>query len=241
MDIKAIISALQDWALADRGLFSADVCNEAVKHLQSLLAAEGEMPEIDRALNDEDYKSANLYRENCLPAFAKLKGEVEQARVQIAGCSVAAMQNTENSIKDRAKQGAYGWSASYQDVCDAVDREIVLRQQNATLQIENERLKYELTVIGDMAVTDFDDLAVGLVDRVMKQVPKNYAERRRAEFAQVKELQAKLARVEAVTVEDIKRAVCLLERFECGDCHNETTNLCTDIAAAVLALIGGAK
>ena len=41
-----------------------------------------------------------------------LGAELEQCRVQLAGCGVAAMGGT----KDPAKQGDYGWSPSYQDV-----------------------------------------------------------------------------------------------------------------------------
>lgn len=57
----------------------------------------------------------------------KLIEEIEHLRVQLAGCGVAAMQNTAESIKDRAKEGDYGYSASYSDVCKAVDREIRYR------------------------------------------------------------------------------------------------------------------
>lgn len=54
--------------------------------------------------------------------------EIERLRVQLAGCGVAAMQNTEKSIKYRANEGDYGYSASYSDVCKAVDREIRYRE-----------------------------------------------------------------------------------------------------------------
>lgn len=54
--------------------------------------------------------------------------EIEQLRVQLAGCGVAAMQNTRDSIKDRIVAGDYGYSASYSDVCLAVDREIRYRE-----------------------------------------------------------------------------------------------------------------
>ena len=57
-----------------------------------------------------------------------LEQEVEQLRVQLAGCGVAAMQNTEATIRDRAVDGDYGYSAAYSDVCRAVDREICYRE-----------------------------------------------------------------------------------------------------------------
>jgi|APFre7841882654_1041346.scaffolds.fasta_scaffold180068_1 hypothetical protein len=59
-----------------------------------------------------------------------LNNEIEQLRVQLAGCGVAAMCNTHESVKKQSiPEGSYGWSASYGDVIEAVKREIVLREE----------------------------------------------------------------------------------------------------------------
>jgi hypothetical protein len=72
----------------------------------------------------------------------RLREENERLRVQLAGCGVAAMQNTADSRKDRIKSGDYGWSASYSDVCGAVDREIALREENERLRADAERYQW---------------------------------------------------------------------------------------------------
>lgn len=46
----------------------------------------------------------------------QLEEEVEQLRVQLAGCGVAASGYIKG--KYLIKKGAYGWSASYQAVVD---------------------------------------------------------------------------------------------------------------------------
>ncbi len=49
--------------------------------------------------------------------------EVEQLRVQLAGCSIAALGGT----KDPATQGQYGWSVAYQDVLELRrDRDVLV-------------------------------------------------------------------------------------------------------------------
>lgn len=68
-----------------------------------------------------------LCRAPLVAEVERLTADLEQTRVQLAGCDVAAMQNTEESKANRVERGAYGWSASYGDVCRMVDREIELR------------------------------------------------------------------------------------------------------------------
>jgi len=55
--------------------------------------------------------------------------EVETERLRLAACGVAAMQNTESTIKDRLIPDNPHYSASYGDVCRAVDREMALRSE----------------------------------------------------------------------------------------------------------------
>ena len=53
--------------------------------------------------------------------------DCEQLRMQLAACGVVAMENTEKSKSGRISRDNPYWSASYGDVCAAVDREISMR------------------------------------------------------------------------------------------------------------------
>lgn len=58
----------------------------------------------------------------------KLQNELETERMRLAGCGVAAMGNTADSVKERISRDNPYWSASYDGVCSAVDREIAMRE-----------------------------------------------------------------------------------------------------------------
>lgn len=57
----------------------------------------------------------------------KLKAELETERMRLAACGVAALGNTADSVKERISNDNPYYSASYSDVCRAVDAEIALR------------------------------------------------------------------------------------------------------------------
>jgi len=73
---------------------------------------------------------------------------------------------------------------------------------------ERDKLIYELLVIGDMAVVDFDDEVVGMVDEIVKPLTPmtTYAEARRAEISQTATLRARVAELEPM-VDDLWRAL----------------------------------
>lgn len=63
---------------------------------------------------DESPCQCKLEMDRVRDALKSTQAEVEQLRVQLAGCSVAALGGT----NDPAKKGDWGWSPAYQDVLD---------------------------------------------------------------------------------------------------------------------------
>lgn len=126
------------------------------------LEADLENLETQSGRNYSRAKIAEKENDKLILRIAELEAEVEQMRVQLAGVSVATLQNTENSKKDRAVKGQYGWSPAYQDVCNAIDREIELRELcrnmrntiaagnfNELLKPDSEIMKKADAILGD--------------------------------------------------------------------------------------------
>jgi len=96
-----------------------------------------EQREIAPNLHVIEYSAYNTLKSHA----EKVEMALETERIRLAGCGVAALQNTNKSKVERiAKDNPY-WSASYGDVCNAVDREINAREQAEMLQKECDKLK----------------------------------------------------------------------------------------------------
>lgn len=63
----------------------------------------------------------------------RLIEEVEVERMKVVACGVAATQNTEFTRQQRIPRDNPYYSASYADVCNAVDREMELRSKVETI------------------------------------------------------------------------------------------------------------
>jgi len=64
----------------------------------------------------------------------RLEEDLEAERLRLAGCGVAAMANTPESVANRIGTDSPYYSASYLEVCRAVDREMALREELASAQ-----------------------------------------------------------------------------------------------------------
>lgn len=74
--------------------------------------------------------------------LAQARAEVEQLRVQLAGCGVIAGCNTRRSLSEQMPTpDAYGYSASLLDVAKAVTREMNERERADKAEAENKALR----------------------------------------------------------------------------------------------------
>lgn len=81
---------------------------------------------INKLKDDPEYIMEGLRLE-----IGELKAENERLIMKLSACSVAALSNTiESRNKQRIHKDNPYYSASYQDVCDAVDREIKHRMES---------------------------------------------------------------------------------------------------------------
>ena len=100
---------------------------------------EREVETLDNHLTEARAEIERL-RKQVDTEIADLRRELERERLRLAACGVAAMQNTEESRKERIAHNNEYFSDSYFQVCTAVDREMDLRRQLAELKEWSRRL-----------------------------------------------------------------------------------------------------
>lgn len=98
------------------------VCEKGYKIHQALQSA---ISHFEQHLSDEEVCATDL--KNC-QEIKLLQEQIDQLRVQLAGCGIAASGYTMDK-GDLCKKGDYGWSASFQDCQDLWDKYIKLKDQ----------------------------------------------------------------------------------------------------------------
>jgi hypothetical protein len=95
------------------------------------------------AMDDLLSRNRELQAENAEQGqeIQRLKAALEYEQLRLAACTAAALGNTPEAVAQRIKRGDYAWSASYGDVCKAVDREMALRADVARLTNELRQVK----------------------------------------------------------------------------------------------------
>jgi hypothetical protein len=97
----------------------------------------------------------------------RLREEREVGEMQLAACMAAALGNTPETAAERIGPGHPYYSASYGDVCRAVDREMKLREEIAAKDAEIQRLKDALgRLVGSTDRAELEQMAV-----VMRSLP----------------------------------------------------------------------
>lgn len=116
--------------------------DDKIKELeQQLAAAQAERESAVRQFQAVEQDAQQLQR-RALSAEAALttaQQELETERIRLAACTTAALGNTPDTVAQRIAPGHPYWSASYGDVCAAVDREMELRAALTRLQQERQK------------------------------------------------------------------------------------------------------
>jgi hypothetical protein len=90
----------------------------AMKIATSMLTLVRQLTEATRQLADQQ------------TALAAMREQLDDERMKLAACGVAAMQNTRLTAREhRLNRDSQFWTASYGDVCAAVDREMAARER----------------------------------------------------------------------------------------------------------------
>lgn len=129
LDLAAVLTD-EVRASADKARVSAfnDLTRSGVIQAVAIIASHGQWRAVVAAaltpwLASRSAESATKLK--------RIEDDAEFWRMALAACSSAALGNTRESVKDRLKPGDAYWTATYGDVCRAVDAEIEARERSA--------------------------------------------------------------------------------------------------------------
>ena len=111
--------------------FMPEPATEEVERLrEEVRALEQKRLELNVTIGERDAEIERLRARPMVPKaqYERLQAELDTEHQRLAACGVAAMQNTPDSVAERIDDGSLYWSASYGDVCRAVDREMRYRK-----------------------------------------------------------------------------------------------------------------
>jgi hypothetical protein len=127
----------------------------------------------DWLMTDVDDGRYVLYTDH-IAALAEKDKLLEYERIRLAACGVAAMANTIDTIKQRINPDNTYWSASYGDICSAVDRQVEYRDQIAVLQARIKELEGALSL--NLAVADDDPILTSSSEEMQCQIDRTHEE-----------------------------------------------------------------
>ncbi len=93
---------------------------------EALYAAQQQITALKLHIKDEKAFADQLL--DAQQQIAALMAERETLELKLSACSVAALGNTPATVAERIAPSHPYYSASYGDVCNAVDREIIYRE-----------------------------------------------------------------------------------------------------------------
>jgi hypothetical protein len=186
-DVAGLIGALRRQRQIDEdgtevGV-SRQAVDEAIERLAQLapLLTENERlrAELARPV-DRDYELVTA-----VGRADRAEAENERLRVQLAGCGVAAMGNTRESLeRNRLSPDTYGYSASYGDCLRAAEREIAEREAKETAERDARELRGRVERLAEAADVDAKPKAVGTEAHLgWTQAHAYYAEKIRTALA----------------------------------------------------------
>jgi len=95
---------------------------------------------------DNPHNEVNEAVDDLFLLLDEARAELETERMRNVACGVAALGNTEKTRAERIRKDNPYYSASYADVCAAVDREMALRQERDRLAEQVRVLKEAVQV-----------------------------------------------------------------------------------------------